>query len=65
VLFSKLKTSVTGVDFMMSLCEMACEENKKVFFFGGRNDAAKKTAEFFKKMFPNLKVGGFSEDEKE
>ena len=53
---------ICGVDFMVDLCELAQREGASVFFLGGRNDAAKKTAEVLQKRFPRLNIVGVSEN---
>jgi len=61
ILFSKIKETVTGVDLMLKICELAEKNAKSVFLLGGHN-TAEKTAKKLKEMFPQLKVVGFSED---
>lgn len=51
------KTSlITGVDLMLDLCQMAEKGGYGVNFVGGWEDEATKTAEYFLKKCPNLKV---------
>ena len=49
---------VTGADLMDGLCQLAEAKNKTVYFYGGWGDRAKKTAEYFVKKYPKLKVAG-------
>jgi len=49
----------TGADLMDELCRLAEAKNKSVYFFGGWNERARKTAEFFQKKYPKLKVNGY------
>lgn len=53
---------IPGVDFMVSLCELASRENASVFFLGGKNGVAKKTADVLQERFSGLRVAGWSED---
>lgn len=52
---------IHGADFME---EVICEAERKkwaVFFLGGRNGVAEKTAHIFLQKYPHLKLAGFSE----
>jgi N-acetylglucosaminyldiphosphoundecaprenol N-acetyl-beta-D-mannosaminyltransferase len=49
---------VTGVDLMDGLCRLAEVEGKTVYFFGGWEDRAERTAEYFLKKYPRLRVAG-------
>lgn len=60
-LSGKIKTVVTGVDFMEKLCEECAKQGFVVAFLGGRNGVAKKTAECLEKKYPELIVS-FAED---
>ena len=51
-----------GVDFMVDLGELAQRSGASVFFLGGRNAVAQKTAGVLQKRFPRLKIVGFSEN---
>ena len=62
VFLSGLKEKISGVDLMLEICRVAEKYKKSVFFLGGYNDAAKKTADILKQKFPELVVAGFSED---
>ncbi|MCX6780474.1 MAG: WecB/TagA/CpsF family glycosyltransferase [Candidatus Magasanikbacteria bacterium] len=51
---------ITGVDFVLKLCELAQKENKSIYLLGsGSKEVLKKTAENLKKQFPNLRIAGF------
>ncbi len=50
---------ITGADLMDDLCAMAQKNNKSVYFFGGWKDRSKKTAKYFAKKYPKLKIAGF------
>lgn len=56
------KERVSGVDFMLKLCELAAERGQSVFLLGGRNGATEKTALVLKRRFPALKISGWSEN---
>jgi N-acetylglucosaminyldiphosphoundecaprenol N-acetyl-beta-D-mannosaminyltransferase len=50
ILVGKHKESlVSGSDLMPELCELASKKGYKVFFLGGFNDRAKRTAEYFRR----------------
>ena len=53
---------VTGVDLMEKMCQLAERKGKTVFFFGGWRDRAKRTAKYFKRKYPKLKVAGFEDE---
>ena len=50
---------IAGADLMDQLCQMAEKNSQTVYFFGGWDDRSKKTAEFFLKKYPKLKVVGY------
>src|SRR3989339_2034067 len=53
---------ITGVDFMLEICQIAVEKNKGIFLLGSENnEIAKKTAEELQKKFPDLKIAGFDQ----
>ncbi|GIW62185.1 MAG: N-acetylmannosaminyltransferase [Patescibacteria group bacterium] len=47
---------LAGTDFAEKLILYAYKNKKRVFFLGGFNSTAKKSAFFFKKKYPNLQV---------
>lgn len=57
------KAKLTGVDFMDDLIAMAAKEDMSVYFLGGRDGVAGKTAKYFKKKYDDLKVAGWYEGE--
>lgn len=57
-----LRERVAGSDFMLQLCDRAATQGKSVFLLGGRNGAARKTADALRKKFPLLRIIGYSED---
>jgi N-acetylglucosaminyldiphosphoundecaprenol N-acetyl-beta-D-mannosaminyltransferase len=50
---------VTGADLMDSLCQLAEAKGKTVYFYGGWDDRSKRTAEYFLRKYPKLKVAGY------
>jgi N-acetylglucosaminyldiphosphoundecaprenol N-acetyl-beta-D-mannosaminyltransferase len=54
---------IPGVDLIDRLCRLAESDKKSVYFFGGWDNRAEKTADFFKSKYPNLRVAGFSAEE--
>lgn len=49
---------VNGTDLMIDVCEAASWVGKSVFFLGGNEGSAEKTAATMKSDFPDLKVAG-------
>lgn len=50
---------IHGSDFMRDVISWAEHKGKSVFFLGGAEGIAEKTAAVFMKAFPNLKLAGF------
>ena len=50
---------IPGSDFMDDLCKIAEDNEYSVYFLGGWNNRAKKSAMFFKKKYPKLKIAGY------
>lgn len=48
----------SGADLIDGMCKIAESLGKTVYFLGGWGNRAKKTADFFKKKYPKLKVAG-------
>lgn len=55
-----LEERVTGADMVPALAEQAAKEGKSIYFFGGIDGSAKRTAQILKSRFPELKVAGYS-----
>ncbi|MBI2465526.1 WecB/TagA/CpsF family glycosyltransferase [Candidatus Shapirobacteria bacterium] len=49
---------ISGADLIDSLCREAASSGKSVFFLGGWGDRGARSAAFFKKKYPTLKVAG-------
>lgn len=49
---------ITGADLMDDFCAMASRLGKTVYFYGGWQDRAARTASYFLKKYPELKVVG-------
>lgn len=59
ILQGKHKENLTpGVDLVDQMCGLAERLNKTVYFYGGWDDRAERTADFFKKRYPKLRVVG-------
>jgi len=55
-----LKERVTGADMVPALAEKASQEGKSIYFFGGADGSARRTANILKTLYPDLKIAGFS-----
>ena len=53
-----LKEKISGSDLFPRLCEAAAEKGYKVFFLGGREGAAARSAEVLKAEYQKLNVAG-------
>ena len=51
---------VTGTDLMIQLCQKAALKGWSIYFLGGKDNIAQKTAENLQKQLPALRVAGFS-----
>jgi len=47
---------LAGTDLMIKMINVANKKKKKVLLLGGFNHSSEKTAEFFQKKYPNLKI---------
>lgn len=54
---------ITGADLMDELCRMAEGKGWGVYFLGGWEDRAKRTADYFVKKYPKLKVVGWKAED--
>ncbi|MDP4009562.1 MAG: WecB/TagA/CpsF family glycosyltransferase [Candidatus Shapirobacteria bacterium] len=48
----------SGSDLMKDLCELAAKKDYKVYFLGGWENRAERTAKYFKNKYPKLNVVG-------
>lgn len=55
-----LEERVTGADMVPALAEKAAQEGKSIYFFGGIDGSAKRTAQILKEKHPDLQVAGYS-----
>lgn len=55
----KIKKRITGVDLTYKIAKICLKNKKSIFLLGGNNNAATKTAEKLKKLYPNLKICGY------
>ena len=53
---------ITGADLIDDLCQLAVKNNRSVYFYGGWKNRSEKTALYFLKKYPTLKVAGYSEE---
>lgn len=53
-----LRERITGIDLMIGICEAAAQQQKSVYFIGGRPGAADGAAHFLKTRFPTLRIAG-------
>lgn len=53
-----LKERVAGVDLVEQIAKLAAEKGYSIYFLGGREKVAEKTAFNLKKKFPALKIAG-------
>ncbi len=53
---------IPGIEFMLDICMLAEKEHASLFFLGGRENVAQKTAKILQSRFPGLQVSGCSEE---
>ena len=53
-----LKEKISGSDLFLKLCKMSFNKGYKVYFLGGREKAAEKSAEILKIMYPGIQIAG-------
>lgn len=53
-----LKERITGVDLIYKIAELAHQKGYSIYFLGGEEGIAKKTALKLKEMFPKMKIAG-------
>ena len=61
--FLSIKKRITGVDFMLKICQKAEGLKKSVFLVGGRDKVGFLTATKLKKIHPKLNLVGVLEDQ--
>jgi len=59
---NEISEMIHGSDFMSLVVSWAEVNGKSVFFLGGKDEVAKKTAEYFKLSHPLLKIAGYSSE---
>ena len=62
VMGTPLKTRITGVDFMESLCKYVSKRPITVSLLGGGPNIANKTADCLRKKYPGLKISWVSQE---
>ena len=60
ILYGKKVTRLTGVSVAELLCKICAQQEKSIFFLGGR-DVAETASVKMKKRYPNLKIAGYAE----
>ena len=55
----KIGERITGVDLTWEICKLASERGFSVFFLGGKEGVAKKTAERVRDLYDRIKISGF------
>lgn len=72
ILASKLKggnirSRVTGIDMMLTVCKMAAQNGKKIFMYGGKPGVADAAKAELEKQFPGIQIvgtlNGYEKDE--
>ncbi len=53
-----LQAKISGSDFLIRFCRTAARKGYRLFFLGGRDDAAEISADILRKRYPGLKVAG-------
>jgi N-acetylglucosaminyldiphosphoundecaprenol N-acetyl-beta-D-mannosaminyltransferase len=53
-----LKAKVSGADFLVEFCRVAASKGRRIFFLGGREGVAQRTADVLASRFPGLIVAG-------
>ena len=59
-LYGKKISRITGVELAELLCKICAQEEKSIFFLGGRG-VAEKASLVMKKKYTNLKISGYAE----
>ena len=58
ILHKRLRTTITGTDLMIKLCEEASHKNWIVFLLGGRRGLVDKTKSVLELKYPKIKIIG-------
>lgn len=58
LLGTPIKEKISGSDLFPKLCEIAAVKGYRLFFLGGREGAALKSAEILKYKYPNIQIVG-------
>ena len=57
----KIIERISGVDFMLEICDTAQKNHKSIYLLGGRGETARKTSEILIRKYPNLIIKGASQ----
>ncbi len=55
-----LKEKISGSDFLVNFCPTAAKQGYRIFFLGGKDDAAEISASILRKRHPGLQIVGTS-----
>lgn len=58
---ARIKSRISGADFMEEICNTAQKNNKSIYLLGGRGEVASKTGDILKRKYPDLMVKGAHE----
>jgi len=56
---SALKERITGIDTLHRLVDHAAERGYSVYFLGATNESLLATVEYFRRIYPDLKIAGY------
>lgn len=54
----QIKERITGIDFMIKICEKFQEGQAKIFLYGAKQEVIEKTQEELKKAYPQINIVG-------
>ncbi|RSK28684.1 glycosyltransferase [Bacillus sp. HMF5848] len=54
----KIRKRVTGIDMMLTLCEMAAKHNKKIFLYGAKPGIAEEAKSKLEDVYPGINIVG-------
>ncbi|MBI4457834.1 WecB/TagA/CpsF family glycosyltransferase [Candidatus Uhrbacteria bacterium] len=60
----RVPETITGVDFMLDIAEIAAKEGSGIYLLGGENGVAAEAGRHLQKRFPGLVISGASSDDK-
>ncbi|WP_102273655.1 WecB/TagA/CpsF family glycosyltransferase [Cytobacillus massiliigabonensis] len=54
----KIRERVTGIDMMLKLCQLAKENDKRIFLYGAKPGIAEEAKNKLMEMFPGIQIAG-------